>query len=512
MTDRIADLDDVDDVEPGDESDDLTNVRRRADATDNARAAEEPQPVAAVPTTKWARHRDRRRNRVSKWDRPPDPKDWRYFVGTLGKVLIATGVLMFGFVAYQLWGTGIETARAQNRLETAFEEAIAATTGGDEAPASTIDRDGDGADDDPDPTADIDDPLPELPDPVPSAVVPGGVDLSDVAIDQGIPTIDRGDVIARLEIPRIDQDLYVVAGVTLDDLKDGPGHYPDTPLPGQLGNASIAGHRTTYGAPFFDVDQLVAGDELIVTTITGGRFVYRVTGVQIVSASDYWVVTTRDPNVAELTLTSCHPKYTARDRIVVHSVLVPELSSSVGIAEFYELEDVASGTIPGDDPTLVADEPASTTPITTEPVTTEPVTTEPAVASEDQLVAIVDPEAANDLVGSDEVEAPVDEPVDEPVEAPVDEPVDAVPTAPEPGSVAEPEQMDAFSQGWFDDDEAWPQIALWGLALAMISLLAYRLSRRTRHDSIGFAAGIGPYLICLYFFFQNVNRLLPPGL
>ncbi len=90
---------------------------------------------------------------------------------------------------------------------------------------------------------------------------------------------------ALLEIPAIGRSDIVVPGVSLNDLKDGPGHYPDTPLPGQLGNASIAGHRTTYGAPFFDVDDLVPGDELIVTMLTGDRFVYEVTGVEIVSAS-----------------------------------------------------------------------------------------------------------------------------------------------------------------------------------------------------------------------------------
>ena len=119
---------------------------------------------------------------------------------------------------------------------------------------------------------------------------------------------------------------YVVPGVRVNDLKKGPGHYPDTPLPGQLGNASIAGHRTTYGSPFFDLDQLAPGDELVVTMVTGDRFVYEVTGLQVVTAADSWVITTRDATVAELTLTTCHPKYTARDRLVVHSVLVPETS------------------------------------------------------------------------------------------------------------------------------------------------------------------------------------------
>src|SRR5690606_12535256 len=146
--------------------------------------------------------------------------------------------------------------------------------------------------------------------------------------------------------------------------------------------------------------------------ITGGRFVYRVTSVEVVSASDYWVVTTRDPNVAELTLTSCHPKYTARDRIVVHSVLVPELSSPVGLAELYELDGSSTEAIPGDDPTLVADEPSATEPTSTEPATTEPAVTEPTdstAAPDDDIVATVDDDAGNDLVGSDDVAAPVDE-------------------------------------------------------------------------------------------------------
>lgn len=502
MTDRIADLDDLDDDEG--EVIDVGEVGP-ASTTEQHAVGAEPTAAATESGSSWARRRERRRSRVSKWDRPPDPHDWRFFVGTLGKVLIATGILMFGFVAYQLWGTGIETARAQNRLEDAFEAAVADTaddTTDDPVPTTTTDT----ADDDDPPDAADDDPLPALPDPRPSEIVPGGVDLSDVAVDQEIPPIERGDAIARLQIPKIDQDLYVVAGVSLDDLKNGPGHYPETPLPGQLGNASIAGHRTTYGAPFFDVDQLVAGDQLIVTTITGDRYVYEVTGTQIVTAADYWVVTTRDPTVAELTLTSCHPKYTARDRIVVHSVLVPELSSNVGVAEFYEIDEPAASALPGDDPTLATE----STPPPTEPATSTSTAPESTVAAEGELVADVDQDAATDLVGATDEAAPTTEPaVDEVPAEPTDE---GIPTAPEPGTVEEPEQIDAFSEGWFDDDEAWPQIALWGLALTLISLLAYQVSKRTRHDSIGFLVGIAPFLICLYFFFQNINRLLPPGL
>ena len=434
-----------------------------------------------------------RRKRVSKWDRPPDPHDWRFFVGNLGKVLIATGLLMFGFVAYQLWGTGIETARAQSALKNEFQELIEQRqvtadepldVGRDEpAPVDTDSSIDEVTDDPPVATAgDTDTPVTAPADPAPEG---GDSNANDVVtelpapIEQDIPPIFRGDPLALLEIPAIGRSDIVVPGVSLNDLKDGPGHYPETPLPGQLGNAAIAGHRTTYGAPFFDVDDLVPGDEIKVTMLTGDQFVYEVTSLEIVSASDYWVVTTSDPTVAELTLTSCHPKYTARDRIVVHSVLNPAKSSNVGFPTApYELEP-DDEPIPGDDPVLVADPPDSD-------VSPDPVRTDPIDDSDDQ--------PADDGDDSDPVSA-----------------LPADPTTPVAGDT-NVQVGDAFSQGWFDDRAAFSQIALWGIALSLISLAAYRISRRFRHDSIGFLVGIAPFLFALYFFFQNVNRLLPPGL
>ena len=439
-----------------------------------------------VETAKLSR-RQRRKQRVSKWDRPPDPHDWRFYVGNLGKILIATGVLLFGFVAYQLWGTGIEYAAAQNALESEFDqrlEAIGLDATADEVPNRPVD-----APSALQPVGTPSEPVGNVNAPVlvpadNNGMVPVAVDLSDVAIEKPAPIVIPGEAFARLDIPRIHDDpMFVVPGVALTDLKKGPGHYNDTPLPGTLGNSAIAGHRTTYGAPFFDVDKLQSGDELIVTMAdTGERFVYLVTYTQVVSASDYWVVTTSNPDVAELTLTSCHPKYTARDRIVVHSVLDPSRSSNVGVAAFYELDEPeVTATIPGDNPIVTVPPATTAAPATTidagveespmlgAPETTTPATTTPTTTS------------------AAETTIPV---------------VDAAPDAVE----------DAFSQGWFDDRDAWPQIALWGLALTIISLLAYQLSKKTRHDSIGFLVGILPFLFCLYFFFQNINRLLPPGL
>ncbi|MEZ5297116.1 MAG: sortase [Ilumatobacteraceae bacterium] len=499
-------------------TDDLLGTDDAApDATDSVdseatAAAGDPESAvattAATPDSAWGRWRDRRRNRVSKWDRPPDPKDWRFFVGTLGKVLIATGILMFGFVAYQLWGTGIETARAQNALENTFEAAVAEYQAVDEVEttAAVDETDDDDTDDPAD--GDVVDGTDDEPSTgagvgggTPSDVVPGGVDLSDEAVVQNVPIVPEGDAIAKIDIPRLDiENLYVVQGVQLDDLKKGPGHYPDTPLPGQLGNASIAGHRTTYGAPFFDVDQLQPGDEIVVTMITGDRFVYSVTGSQVVTAADSWVIGTRDPNVAELTLTTCHPKYTARDRLVIHSVLVPEKSAQVGEAEFWNAgtrevtveagaDDAATDERPpGDDPTFDTD-------------TTVPDDGDGAKSQDDDTDVDAETEAGADDERTDAVFLDPTPDPDEPAEdaVAVDDTVAEATTGDE-GDVEEvtpsdPDdaEIDAFSEGWFDDEEAWPQIALWGSVLTVISLLAYQLSKKTRHDSIGFMVGILPF-------------------
>ena len=120
-----------------------------------------------------------------------------------------------------------------------------------------------------------------------------------------VTEIHPGDPVARLEIDKIGVDKIVVAGTDTADLRKGPGHYPNTPLPGQLGNATIAGHRTTFGAPFYRINELVVGDEIKVTTLEG-VFIYRVTEQRVVSPTDVSVIA--NTTDAELTLTSCHPR------------------------------------------------------------------------------------------------------------------------------------------------------------------------------------------------------------
>lgn len=192
---------------------------------------------------------------------------------------MTVGLLILAFVAYQLWGTGIWANRSQNDLTRQFDQAREAYLG---TPPP-----GDG-------TA----PAP----PIPAEGQAGGV----------------------VKIPKIGVDWVFVEGVTRDDLKKGPGHYPETPYPGTLGNAAIAGHRTTYGAPFYEINELEPGDRIIVET-AAGTFTYAMTE-QLIVRPDQVEVVANTPD-AELTLTSCHPRYSAAQRIVVKAKLVPDESA-----------------------------------------------------------------------------------------------------------------------------------------------------------------------------------------
>jgi sortase A len=129
----------------------------------------------------------------------------------------------------------------------------------------------------------------------------------------------EGQPVGIIEIPKIGVDAVVVEGTATADLRLGPGHYPGTPLPGQPGNAAIAGHRTTYGAPFYNLNELVQGDCISVTT-TQGHFRYDVTHVLVVPPSDLTVVAPSP--TPELTLTTCNPRFSASQRLVVQASLI----------------------------------------------------------------------------------------------------------------------------------------------------------------------------------------------
>lgn len=178
-------------------------------------------------------------------------------------LMVAAGFA--GYVAWSLWGTGLHTAEAQDRLRTEFQQEL-------EAPPA-------------DPGSDVD-------------------------------LVPLGDAYAQIEIPAIDVNFMVVQGTGYDDLKDGPGHYPDTADPwDDRGRVGIAGHRTTYQAPFFDLDDLREGDEITVRT-TQGTFGYEVSRVFVVPSAGSGRVLAQTSRPT-LVLTTCNPKYSSAERLIV---------------------------------------------------------------------------------------------------------------------------------------------------------------------------------------------------
>lgn len=126
--------------------------------------------------------------------------------------------------------------------------------------------------------------------------------------------------LGTIEIPKIGVSKSIFEGITLTTLDQGPGHWPGTAMPGQQGNVVIAGHRVSHDKPFRHLEQLVPGDEVIMTT-ADGRFVYKVTGTDIVLPDALWIVDQTADYTA--TLFACHPAGSTRQRIVVHLALDP---------------------------------------------------------------------------------------------------------------------------------------------------------------------------------------------
>jgi sortase A len=217
-------------------------------------------------------------------------------VREIGLAFITLGIMTLLFVGYQLWGTGIAEAHSQASLKKDFQTELAKPTtasqgsGGGASSQTTTSQSG------------------------------GGSDAATVG--PAVPNVGPAltGAIDHMVIPKIGLNKYVVQGVAENDLREGPGHYTQTVLPGQKGNAGIAGHRTTYGAPFFQINKLTTGDLIYITNTSDQLFIYKVSRAPlVVSPSDVAVL---DPTpYAQLTLTTCNPPYSATSRLVVFALL-----------------------------------------------------------------------------------------------------------------------------------------------------------------------------------------------
>jgi len=133
-------------------------------------------------------------------------------------------------------------------------------------------------------------------------------------------TLREGDALTKLKIPKLGVEVTVVQGVSPSALRAGAGHYPETPLPCDPGNVAIAGHRTTYGKPLANADRLVQGDAIILETPVGSC-TYEVSTAPFIVQPDALDVIANDPSKRALTLTTCHPKGSAAQRLIIKAVL-----------------------------------------------------------------------------------------------------------------------------------------------------------------------------------------------
>jgi sortase A len=203
----------------------------------------------------------------------------RTLIRSLGELCITAGLVLLLFVAYELWGTGAYTSGQQDQLSKQLDKQW-----NTKRTVTTSEK---------------------------------------VHLGQGM---------ALIRIPRLGKNYHyvVIEGVTVADLRKGPGHYPGTALPGGIGNFVVSGHRTTYAAPFNRVDELRDGDKILVDT-QDKQYIYQVTGEKVVMPTQVDVTEPvpfhagARPTKHLITLTTCHPKYSAARRLVVFGELMQEI-------------------------------------------------------------------------------------------------------------------------------------------------------------------------------------------
>lgn len=206
----------------------------------------------------------------------------------IGWTLVTAGSVILLYVVYVLWFTGLETAQEQRDLgqhfETLLRQPVATPTDPQTPPEPLVDE-----------------------------------------------PIELGEAFAALWFERdgervINSDiLYVIEGTSVADLKRGPGHYVDSAVPGGEGNLGIAGHRTTYGSPFWALDELTEGDTIHVVDRAGTEWVYAFREQRVVRPTDVWVVNEPDPlglGAPMITLTTCHPRASAAQRLIAWGELI----------------------------------------------------------------------------------------------------------------------------------------------------------------------------------------------
>jgi sortase A len=208
----------------------------------------------------------------------------RTAVRTTGELMITFGLVLLLFAGYEIWGKSVIVNEHQRDLESQLSQQWGDPTVGPSGPVAPVQP------------------------------PPGGT-------------------IGRVYIPRLHKHWVIVQGVSQADIAYAPGHYPSTAMPGQIGNFSMAGHRTP--AIWWDLDQVKVGDLVVVQT-RADYFIYQVTATEIVKPTAFEVVAPvpdhpgQTPTAAMITLTTCNPKWDNYQRLIVHGTLAQTWPVSKG--------------------------------------------------------------------------------------------------------------------------------------------------------------------------------------
>jgi sortase A len=345
----------------------------------------------------------------------------RRIIAGLGRTFISSGVLVLLFVVYELYGTSIQEARAQDPLKHKIESARKAA----ESTASTV---------------------------APAVYIPPAPPPA-------------GDALATLKIDKLGLYKAVVEGVDTNDLKKGPGHYAGTPLPGEAGNVAIAGHRTTYGAPFYRINELVNGDPIQVTT-KQGNFTYEVSDQKVVGPNDNFVLD-NTPDKDILTLTTCHPRFSASQRLIVIATLK---GPHLGVRDL--------STYGGGPQMQGAEGEGGTAPVSGANTAT---TTKPGGIG--SIGGVTNAPNGGQKAGG-------------------------TPATTSASAAAATQKRATTHGGVSGRGVARGPAIQWGILSALVALGAYIASRRWRKWP-AYALGTPIFLFALYFFFENFASLLP---
>lgn len=396
-------------------------------------------------------------------------------LSSLAAVFLLAGLMTGGYLCFSIWGTAIETRQHQEELRRQLTGLVEnAAPQSDAAPAQPRTRLGFGHT-------------------LPRHGSLTSRDTNSLPVAPDPPRVARGEPIGVIDISSIGLSWVVVEGIGVTELRQGPGHFPDTPLPGYPGNSAIAGHRTTYGAPFSRINDIVPGDEITLTT-TNGTFTYLAVETVIVNPDDYAEVASRFPDLSTLSLVSCHPKYSTRQRIIVHAVLErdkAQFEQRLGAA--VTAEAPGNGQHPGNLPQSAESTTDDDIPTT---ATSQPIT---STEEQPRLDDVIDDTGDSSITWTRSPSAPIWARSS------------LVAVAVADAGVTPAIDLETFDPGFDLSGESLVALLMWSAVVCLLMVAIAVGSQIRRWRVIVVPLAVATTCVASFFMFSSVHAILPAG-